>query len=242
MIRFTFLLFILLPLITHAQEIKKVTEKHTKPDYTEKYHVLQSDGTTKHGQYTKTYSGLQEETGYYKNGFKDSLWTLTDLSDDHIIAIGNYTNGIKTGTWTCYKAKDTIERQFDYSFNQLVSYLKDTSSKALVISGNDTIVTQADRPPFWLLGKETIINIIGHSIHYPDDARENNQQGKVMVAFTVYSDGHTSPPWIKKGVAKSLDEEALRVANLIPTDFAPAIVNGKPVISIYIQPISFKME
>ena len=245
MIRFTFLLFILIPFFTNAQETEEVTGYTCVmmgPNYREAYYVLKSNKITKHGQYTKTYPGLQEETCYYKNDIKDSLWTLTDLSDDHIIAIGNYTNGIKTGTWTCYKAKDTKERQFDYSSKQLVSYLKDTSSKALVISGNDPIVTQADRPPFWLLGKETIINIIGHSIHYPDDARENNQQGKVMVAFTVYSDGHTSPPWIKKGVAKSLDEEALRVANLIPTDFAPAIVNGKPVISIYIQPISFKME
>jgi hypothetical protein len=242
MIRFTFLLFILLPLITHAQEIKKVTEKHTKPDYTEKYHILQSDGTTKHGQYTKTYSGLQEETGYYKNGFKDSLWTLTDLSDDHIIATGNYTNGIKTGIWTYYNNKDTIERQFDYSSSQLIRYLKDTAHKALVISGNDTTNIEVDRPPFRAIGNGLVLDIMLHNIRYPDDARENNQQGRVLIAVTVFSDGHTSPPWIKKGVAKSLDEEALRVANMIPFDCIPAILNGKPVTSIFIQPMSFKLE
>ena len=142
------LLFIILPLIASAQETKKVTEKHTKPDYTEKFHVLRSDGTTKHGQYTKTYSGLPEETGYYKNGLKDSLWTLTDLSDDHIMATGNYTNGAKTGIWTYYKTKDTIERKYDYSSKQVAYYLKDTSRKALVISGNDTTETKVDRPPF----------------------------------------------------------------------------------------------
>ncbi len=242
MIKFTFLLFILLPIISSAQETQKATEKHTKPDYTEKYHVLRSDGTTKHGQYTKTYSGLQEETGYYKNGLKDSLWTLTDLSDDHIIACGNYTNGAKTGIWTYYKKKDTIERKYDYTLKQVMYYVKDTSSKALVISGNDTTVIQADHSLFWLLGKETIINIIGHNMHYPDEARENNQEGRVLIAFTVFSDGHSSPPWVKKGVAPSLDAEALRVANIIPFDCIPAIVNDKPVTSIFIQPMSFKLE
>ena len=240
--KISILLFILLPLISSAQETKKVTEKHTKPDYTEKYHVLRSDGTTKHGEYTKTYSGLQEETGYYKNGLKDSLWTLTDLSDDHIIATGNYISGIKTGTWTYYKKKDTIEREYDYTLKQVVYYVKDTSKKAQVISGNDTTVTQTDCWLLCLIGKETTSYMISHNTHYPAEARENSLQGRVFVAFTVFSDGHISPPWIKKGVAKCLDDEAIRVVNMIPYDFVPTIVNGQPATSIFIQPMSFKLE
>ena len=236
------LLFIILPLIASAQETKKVTEKHTKPDYTEKFHVLRSDGTTKHGQYTKTYSGLQEETGYYKNGFKDSVWTLTDLSDDHIMATGNYTNGIKTDIWTYYKTKDTVERKYDYSLKQVAYYLKDTSRKALVISGNDTTEVKVDRPPFCLTSQKLLIDLLGHNLHYPDEARENGEEGRVLVAFIVDSNGSTGMAWVKKGVTKSLDAEAQRVGNMIPFECIPAILNGRPVTSIYVQPMSFKLE
>ena len=156
--------------------------------------------------------------------------------------MGNYTNGIKTGTWTCYKAKDTIERQYNYSSQKLEFYTGDTSKKAFVISGTDTTETKVDCPPFRLIGNKTWMDVLSHYFSYPDEARKNNQEGKVLIAFTVFSDGHTSPPCVKKSVAPSLDAEALRVANMIPFDCIPAILNGKPVTSIFIQPVSFKLE
>ena len=79
-------------------------------------------------------------------------------------------------------------------------------------------------------------------MRYPDEARENGEEGKVLVAVIIDSNGSTGMAWVKKGVTTSLDAEALRVANMIPFDYIPAILNGRPVTSIYIQPISFKLE
>jgi len=105
-----------------------------------------------------------------------------------------------------------------------------------------------------------LFNFIGNNIRYPDEARQNNIQGKVYVRFVVNEDGRldsiSAPRAIKyishkRGrdydtlsvtqLGYGIEEEAIRVVKLLPP-FNPGKYNGKPVKVLYTIPLVFKLQ
>lgn len=82
---------------------------------------------------------------------------------------------------------------------------------------------------------------IQNNIQYPQDAIEQNIQGKVYVKFVVEKDGTVSYVKIDKGVDPLLDKEALRVIRSMPK-WKPAYSKGRPVRSVNRLPISFTLN
>jgi protein TonB len=82
---------------------------------------------------------------------------------------------------------------------------------------------------------------LAENIHYPDTARMNNIQGRVIVKFVVNEDGSISDCTIIKGIGGGCDEEALRVAKNMPAWKNPGTQNGVPVKVYYSLPIVFKL-
>lgn len=82
---------------------------------------------------------------------------------------------------------------------------------------------------------------IANSIKYPVIAQENGIQGKVYVTFVVGKDGKVTNARIARGVDPSLDKEALRVVNALPT-WKPGKQRGKPVNVSYTVPINFVLQ
>ena len=76
-------------------------------------------------------------------------------------------------------------------------------------------------------------------INYPEEAREANEQGRVIVQFVVDEQGNVVDPQIIKGASTSLDQEALRVVK--QAEFSPGTQDGKPVRVQYSLPITFKL-
>lgn len=89
-------------------------------------------------------------------------------------------------------------------------------------------------------GESALLSIISKNVRYPEDAQRDSIQGRVVLQFVVNKDGKVSSPKVIRGVCKSLDEEAVRLAMLIP-DFVPGKMNGKPVAVRYTLPILFKL-
>ena len=96
-------------------------------------------------------------------------------------------------------------------------------------------VEKMPQPPYDL-GK-----YLSENIQYPDNARENNIEGRVIIRFVVNEDGHISDCAIVKSVSGDCDTEALRVIKNMPA-WKPGRQNGKEVKVYYNQPISFKLE
>ena len=90
-------------------------------------------------------------------------------------------------------------------------------------------------------GDETLLKWLSYHIIYPTMAIEQNIEGEVVVKFVVEKDGSISNPSIESSVHPLLDEEALRVINLVPPIFNPAKQNGRNVRSWYTIPINFKL-
>jgi protein TonB len=82
---------------------------------------------------------------------------------------------------------------------------------------------------------------IANAVKYPVIAQENRIQGKVYVTFVVGKDGRVTNAGIARGVDASLDKEALRVVNTLPT-WKAGKQRGKPVNVSYTVPINFVLQ
>lgn len=82
---------------------------------------------------------------------------------------------------------------------------------------------------------------LGKNIKYPEVARENNIQGKVLIQFIINEDGTLSDLKIVRNIGGGCDEEALRVVAAMPK-WKPGKQNGKNVKVQFTLPIYFKLE
>lgn len=86
-----------------------------------------------------------------------------------------------------------------------------------------------------------IKRFIASNIQYPEDARANNVQGKVFISFVISKEGKVTMVRIIRGVSEELDQEALRVVQLLP-DFSPGRQGTEFVRVGYNIPINFKVQ
>jgi protein TonB len=95
--------------------------------------------------------------------------------------------------------------------------------------------------PMFPGGDPALLAYISEHTQYPEIAKENNIQGKVIVRFCVTPKGGVSQVSVLKGVDPELDKEAIRVVNTLPT-FKPGKQGGKPVPVWYMVPIAFTLK
>jgi len=95
--------------------------------------------------------------------------------------------------------------------------------------------------PMFPGGETELLTWIANNTQYPEVAKENNIQGKVIVRFCVTSKGTVDRVSILKGVDPELDKEAIRVVQTLPA-FKPGKQGGKPVPVWYMVPINFTLK
>lgn len=95
--------------------------------------------------------------------------------------------------------------------------------------------------PMFPGGDAALLTYISEHTNYPEVAKENNIQGRVIVRFCVTSKGGVNQVSVLKGVDPELDKEAVRVVGTLPT-FKPGKQGGKPVPVWYMVPITFTLK
>jgi len=95
--------------------------------------------------------------------------------------------------------------------------------------------------PEYTGGEEARLKFLRDNIVYPKVARETGMEGKVIIAFVVEPDGRLSHFEVVRGAAPALDEEALRVAKLMPK-WKAGKQRGKEVRVRYTMPITFTLN
>lgn len=106
---------------------------------------------------------------------------------------------------------------------------------------NEKTYTVIEQMPTFPGGEQGLLNFIGTNLKYPLIAQENGIEGKVIVRFVVSKTGEINQVEIVRSVDKALDNEAIRVAKLLPK-FVPGKQNGKVVSVWYTLPITFKLQ
>lgn len=76
---------------------------------------------------------------------------------------------------------------------------------------------------------------------YPEIAKENGVQGRVMLQFTVGADGSVSGVKVLRGVDPSLDKEAVRVVSMSPK-WKPGKQRDRAVKVTYTFPVIFQLR
>ena len=89
-------------------------------------------------------------------------------------------------------------------------------------------------------GEPALLKFIAANTQYPEIAKENNIEGKVIVRFCVTSKGGIDLVSVFKSVDPELDTEAIRVVKMLPP-FKPGKQGGKPVPVWYSVPIAFQI-
>lgn len=95
--------------------------------------------------------------------------------------------------------------------------------------------------PMFPGGDPALLQYIAEHTQYPEVAKENNIQGRVIVRFCVTSKGGVNQVSVLKGVDPELDAEAIRVVESLPP-FKPGKQGGKPVPVWYMVPITFTLK
>jgi periplasmic protein TonB len=86
-----------------------------------------------------------------------------------------------------------------------------------------------------------IMQHIAQNFSYPEDARQEEKQGRVVVNFVVEKDGSVSDVKVVRSVYPSIDEEAVRVIRMLPV-MQPAVQRGRPVRMSFNIPINAKVD
>lgn len=90
-------------------------------------------------------------------------------------------------------------------------------------------------------GTMAMMSFLSQNITYPQEAKDNNIQGRVLVTFTVQPDGKVTDAHVENPVNPLLDAEAIRVVSLMPA-FNPALkADGTPVSVTTAVPVNFRL-
>jgi TonB family protein len=95
--------------------------------------------------------------------------------------------------------------------------------------------------PMFPGGDLALLKYLSENTRYPEKAKENNIQGRVIVRFCVTAKGGVSLVSVIKGVDPDLDAEAIRVVKTLPS-FKPGYQGGKPVPVWYMVPINYTLK
>lgn len=80
-----------------------------------------------------------------------------------------------------------------------------------------------------------------NNIVYPEIAKENGVQGRVILQFTVDKDGSVKNVKVLRGVDSSLDKEAIRVVSSSPK-WEPGRQRDKPAKVTFVFPVIFQLR
>jgi protein TonB len=133
------------------------------------------------------------------------------------------------------------QAQTEVTNKEVVEVVQQVKEEVQEADPEATPFVVVEEMPVFPGGDVALLKYIMEHTQYPEIAKENNIQGKVIVRFCVTSKGGVSQVSILKGVDPELDKEAIRVVNTLPT-FRPGKQGGKPVPVWYMVPITFTLK
>lgn len=127
------------------------------------------------------------------------------------------------------------KKSIRFKMNMPISFLLTKDKVA------DPIYSSFEENPEYDGGVESLSMFLMKNLRYPRIAKENGDQGKVVMTFVIEKDGSISDVKIIKSISKECDEEAMRVLKLTPK-WIPAKQKGEFVRSQYFLPITFNLQ
>lgn len=215
-----FLSLLLAMLYGHGQaqeETEIRVHKHYIPASKEVFYVLKYKPTIKHGSYQKQVQGPA--------AYKEK---------------GRYDHNVRTGIWEYSDVKGKVIQRIDFTKDSvLLSDGFPDTADVVILDGLEPRANDTGRTPV-LPGGRSKLAYYMLGFRYPAPARQAGIKGTVVVRATITREGKMVDEKVVSGLGHGLDEEALRVARLIPDDWLPLKVNGVAVDSRIHIPVKLK--
>ena len=116
-----------------------------------------------------------------------------------------------------------------------------SAQKTVVSKKNQKVFDVVEQMPEFPGGMEALFKYMAENMKYPEDAKKQLVEGRVLVQFIVETDGSVSNTEVLMRVFPSLDAEAVRVISGMPK-WIPGKQNGKVVRVKYTIPVSFRFK
>lgn len=133
-----------------------------------------------------------------------------------------------------------IRLEGDNAGNTSAASTRKSPADSAPADGNQ-VYTVVEKKPQFPGGEAELLRYISENLRYPEVAKNEKNQGRVVVQFVVKSDGSVGDVKIIRKVSDALDAEAARVIKSLPT-FTPGEIGGKPVSVWYTLPVTFKLS
>ena len=146
---------------------------------------------------------------------------------------GEFADNKRIGIWEFYDLRDELTHKVDME-----------NENILFDSNPNTEFDKSkySRPLIFLGGYGAFYSQIANLLRYPAPARRKGTQGKVILKVVFNQEGKLDQVVVTEGLGNGLDEEAVRVIELVDFETLPALdINGKPVESEIILPVTFKL-
>lgn len=131
----------------------------------------------------------------------------------------------------------TIEKTGD----DMVPVVEEKPGSAVSEESEMTPFVVVEEMPMFPGGEAELLNYLALNTNYPESAKEQNIQGRVIIRFCITAKGDVSMINVLKGVSPDLNAEAIRVVSSLPT-FKPGKQGGKAVPVWYMVPIIFSLK
>ncbi len=112
---------------------------------------------------------------------------------------------------------------------------------SLNVSAQEEPMTQPEIAPEFPGGTVALLSLIQQNIKYPEEAKEQEIQGRVIVQFTIEKDGSVTDVKVVKSVHPLVDEQVVRAVSAMPA-WKPGMHEGKPVRVSYSMPFRFRLQ
>ena len=108
-------------------------------------------------------------------------------------------------------------------------------------AANDKVLEKAEVMPEFPGGDQALFDFVSKNVVYPEEAKDKEIAGRVLVSFVVEKDGSIGEVKVVQGIGGGCDEEAVRVVKAMPK-WKPGKDKGKPVRVSYMMPFTFKLQ
>ena len=105
---------------------------------------------------------------------------------------------------------------------------------------NSTVYDMVEQAPAFPGGPQAMMQFIKDNLQYPQIAKENGIQGRVILQFVVDETGKVTDPKVIRSIDPSLDTEAIRLVLSMPR-WIPGMQDGKAVAVKYTFPVMFSL-
>ncbi len=139
------------------------------------------------------------------------------------------------------KKNNVINRSFTGLFAAIATTIVLLFAGSVNASAQDEPMTMPEVAPEYPGGTMELLSFIQQHLEYPEGAKEQEIQGRVIVQFTIEKDGSVSDVKVVKSVDPLVDDQVVRAISAMPA-WKPGMHEGKTVRVSYSLPFRFRLQ